>query len=448
MKRMTTLAFGIALALAAATVPAQNAMPAPPATAPVAAAPDAAVAPEVTFLPPEHAVETAILALPIARAAASRVQQAEADQRLRGIGPHEAELLLLPQRRRVDGSTRSEREYEVQLSSGLRWPNKVRLDREIGALGVDVATLRLGDAHHQGARLLLDEWMSWLTAAAQAERAGAQRALMQRERDAVATRVRLGDAAQRDLDLAEAGLARVVADALDAQARRDAARQRLGGDFPLLPLPERSPVLSAPQALDDPARWQALIIERSHEIGAAVAEAERMQRIADRARADRVPDPTVGLRYLNERSGKETALGVVVSIPLGVRARSARADADLSAADAAQAEADGMRRSITLEARLAVADAEAAQASWAQLARAREAAALAARRSQRAYALGEAGVADWLLAERQAGDAAMAEIDARARAQRAWLRIQVDSHALWHVHNEESAAGATGMPMH
>lgn len=442
MTRTIPLAFAIALALVAPGLRAQAAMPEASSAPAVAASPASAPA----FLPPEHAVERAILALPEARAASARAQQAGAEQRLRAAGPHEAELLLIPQRRRVDGSTRDAREYEVQLTRGLRWPNKARLDREIGALGVDVAALRLGDAHHQGARRLLEAWMGWLAAAAQADEAATQRTLMQRERDAVATRVRLGDAAQRDLDLAEASLARVVADALDAAARRDAARQRLASDFPSLPLPGQAPALPAPQALEDPARWQALIVERSHEIGAAVAEAQRLQRVADRARADRLPDPTVGLRYLNERSGSERALGVVLSIPLGVRARSARADADQSAAEAAQAEADAMRRSITLESRLAVAEAEAAQAAWAQLARARDAAALAARRSQRAYALGEAGVADWLLAERQAGEAAMAEIAARVRAHQAWLRIEVDSHALWHVHDDEAEATAAVVP--
>jgi outer membrane protein TolC len=392
------------------------------------------------FLPPTVVVERAIVALPEARAASARVEQAMAEQRLRDAGPHEPELLLIPQRRWVDGGTPAQREYEVQLTRGLRWPNKARLDREIGTLGVDVATLQLGDAHHQGARRLLDQWMAWLGASAQADNASSRAALMQRERDAVATRVRLGDAAQRDLDLADANLARLLADALDTASRRDAARQRLANDFPRLPLPDQAPALPAPVPLDDPAHWQALIVERSHEIGAAVAEAQRMQRMADRARADRLPDPTIGLRYLNERSGAERALGVVVSIPLGVRARSARADADQSGADVTAAEAEAMRRSIVLGARLAVADAAAAQAGWTQLARASEAAALAARRSQRAYALGEAGVVDWLVAERQAGEAAMAEIDARVRAQHAWLRIQIDSHALWHVHDDEAGA--------
>lgn len=390
------------------------------------------------FLPPQNLVERAILATPEARAASARVQQADAEQRLWRTGPHEAELLLIPQRRRVDGSTQSQREYEVQLTRAMRWPGKVRLDREIGSLGTDVATLQLGDAHHKSARRLLDEWLGWLGASERAARAEAQADWLRRERDAVATRVRLGDAAQRELDLAEAVYARALADALDAASRRQAERERLASDYPQVPLPQRAPTLPAPAPLDDPARWQALIVERSHEIGAAVAEAQRMQRLAERARADRLPDPTLGLRYLNERSGAERALGVVLSIPLGVTARSARADASQSEADAAMAAADAMRRDIVLQAAQALADAQAAQAAWEQLMKAHDAAAVAARRSQRAYALGEAGVADWLAAERQAGDAALAEVDARERALRAWLRIRIDSHALWHVHTDES----------
>ncbi|MGW8127042.1 MAG: hypothetical protein ACWGG5_00965 [Stenotrophomonas sp.] len=59
------------------------------------------------------------------------------------------------------------------------------------------------------------------------------------------------------------------------------------------------------------------IVSRSHEIGAAEREAERLERAALRARAERRPDPSVGLRWLDERGGEERSLGVVVSIPFG-----------------------------------------------------------------------------------------------------------------------------------
>lgn len=116
--------------------------------------------------------------------------------------------------------------------------------------------------------------------------------------------------------------------------------------------------------------------------------------------------------------------------------------AEQAAADGARADADGMRRRIGLDADQSVRGAIAAQAQWQQLAETRKAAEAAASRSRRAYALGEAGIADLNAAQRQAQEVALAELDTRAAAVGAWLRIEVDSHALWHVHGNEDAPTA------
>ena len=44
------------------------------------------------------------------------------------------------------------------------------------------------------------------------------------------------------------------------------------------------------------------------------------------------------------------------------------------------------------------------------------------------------------------GPAFTSDLAARVRAHQAWLRIEVDSHALWHVHDDEAEATAALAP--
>ena len=55
----------------------------------------------------------------------------------------------------------------------------------------------------------------------------------------------------------------------------------------------------------------------------------------------------------------------------------------------------------------------------------------AAERTVRGYQLGQIDLSDMLSARRQANDARRMEIEARSEADRALLKIQIDSHSIW-----------------
>lgn len=391
------------------------------------------------YLPPETLVLRAIAAHPDVQAATAGALRAGAEARGLAAGPHEPVLSLMSQQRRMRNGP-DFREYEGQLTRGVRWPGKARLDREIGRLGSEVADLQLADAEHQAARLLLAQWMEWLRAEGGLARAQAQHELVLRDRDAIQRRVRAGDAALRDLDSAQAASAQAQAQVTAAAARREDARIALAATFPQIPLPGHAPALPEPVPDGEDAQLHIdRIIGRSHEIGAAEREAERLDRAALRARADRRPDPSVGLRWLDERGGEERSLGVVVSIPFGGALRSAGADAQRASADAGSALAEGMRRTIRREAEQTVRHADAAYRLWRDSQRALEAVRASTARTRRAYALGEAGIAELVAAQRQEQESALAESDARADALEAALLIRVDAHELWHDGDEDGA---------
>ena len=210
-------------------------------------------------------------------------------------------------------------------------------------------------------------------------------------------------------------------------------RAALANNFPTLLLPSHVPKVGEPQGLTEtPETWVARIIQRSHEIAAIEADAAQADALAARARADRLPDPTLGLRAMNDRGGAERVMGLVFNMPIGGRHRAAMADADSANAAALHGDAAAMRQDIEREADQSVRMVEQLRAQWLAQQRALAASNDASRRIRRGWELGELPLSEWLLAERTHRQIAFAEASARADAEQARLRVLVDSHELWH----------------
>ncbi|WP_222564431.1 TolC family protein [Novilysobacter antarcticus] len=388
------------------------------------------------WLPDPALVEAAIAEQPSVRAAMRRTDAAGAQARARAVGPHEFEVSAISQVRRIDVDNGTERydEYEAQLGRAFRWPGKVALDRRIGEYGISASELRLDDARHEAARIFLKYWLDWLRASEQSAEAEEQFESLVRERTALARRVQLGDAAAKDLDLLDVELAQTDATRLAAQGALVDAEAAIAHDFPTLPLPERAPTVGDPEELPEtPEVWVTRIVQRSHEIGALEADAMQADALAARSRADRLPDPTLALRLMNDRGGAERVVGLVFTMPVGGRHRSALATGDGASAAAMHSEAQAKRREIQREAEQAVRKVEQARRQWLAQQRALRASDGARKRTRRGWELGELSLAEWLLAERTHRQIAFAEASARADAEEARLGVLVDSHELWHA---------------
>ncbi|HWK35889.1 TolC family protein [Sphingomonas sp.] len=392
------------------------------------AAPAAA---QTSDLPPEALVIRALDAQPTVEAAIARVDAARAEGDALRRGPHEVTVQGSMVRRSVDRDA-TYAEYDATVTRAFRLPGKAALDRRSGALGVDIAENRMEDARHQAALQLAALWYDWLLAEELHRNAAAlianQRALV----DATRHRVDVRDAAELELEQARAALAQAEAQAGDAIAARDRARTLLEARFPDLPLPaDPPPLLDPTMPRESLAELQRLIVARSHEIGAAVGVAERQSVIARRARADRVADPSFGVRLFSERGGQEQGAGLVASLPLGGGHRRALADQARAGAAAAAAERIAVEREIAGNAAADVAELRARQTAWAAardaVARAEQTTALTTRGQQ----MGAIDLADRLYAERQANEVRAQELTARAAAARLILKLRIDSHTLW-----------------
>ncbi len=387
-------------------------------------------------LPPEAIVAAALDNHPSVLAARARIGAARADARILAIGPEEVVAQGTIQRRDVRGVGLVP-EYDLQFTRPIRLPGKAAIDRRAGAAGINAADNRADDARHQAALMLARLWWAWLGASAE------QRALDQSARimatAVAATRQRLAlrDASPLELDQAQAAEAAVQAAALQAQAREAAARAMLAASFPDLPLPASAPPLPEPVLpAEGPAKLALLVVERSHEIGASAADFEQAEALKARAARNRVADPSIGLRAFSEQGGNEKGLGLVIAMPLGGRARAAAADRATAASTAAAADLAATRLAINAMAAEDAALATGYLKAWQQAQLAAESAAAAALRQREGHRLGGVDLADRLLAERLARDAALDEVKARTAALEAITRLRVDSHTLW-MHAEE-----------
>lgn len=382
-------------------------------------------------LPPVEKVNEALDNHPTVMAAAARVDAARAREDMLRMGAHEATIAGSYVRRNVDREGGYD-EFDATLSRSFRLPGKAALDRESGALGVEVAENQMEDARHQAALILSGLWHDWLTAGSHYHNDLDSAHALEAALTALRRRVQLRDASVLDLDQASAALAQAQALVAASLSAREQARVILAATFPEIPLPPEPTELALPEPpTQNLETMRALVIERSHEIRAADREAQRLAVVARRVRADRIADPSFGVRLFSERGGMEGGAGVVASIPLGGGYRRAAADQASAEANAARLELANIQRSVAAIADADLSNARTRLEAWRSAQASAQSASDAAGRTERGYQLGQIDLVELLYARRQANDARRSEIDARSEASRALLKLQIDSHSIW-----------------
>ncbi len=385
------------------------------------------------FLPAAPAAIAAIDALPSVQAALARERAAAARGEALSRSPYGMELTVMPlARHETRGTTYGE--VESMLTKRLRLPGKARIDDQLAASGNELALAAVGDARHEGARLLLERFLAWVRAANTVSLAERQRATLDEEQRAIARRVALGDLPALDEQRAAAATAAAEVAVERARMEREQARLALALQFPQLELPPAAPEIPPP-SIELPAEdaTVARIREHSHELEMAQLAARRQGYAAARADAEKHPDPTVGVRVLSEGRGNEQAVGVVVSIPFAASGTSATARAEHALTDAVDTEASGAGQLVDLKARQLVSSLPVQISAWQAAVRTADLTDAALAKVQRAWQLGEAGFADLAAARRAAFDARAAELALRVDVHGIRARIEIDSHERWAI---------------
>ena len=179
------------------------------------------------------------------------------------------------------------------------------------------------------------------------------------------------------------------------------------------------------------------MLEHSATLAQARSAVRQAQAQADQARAARTPQPTVGAYLGSDRGGRERIVGLQLQVPLGGAARAAGERAALAELDAAQWRLQELRMRVLEQAQSLSAQARAQARAAQALMQAAQSQQAALARTQRAWELGEAGAADWLLARRNALDMRMQALQARFDAARMNTLLRLQEGLL-----DEDGAGA------
>ena len=390
--------------------------------------------PNVAGLLPTETARQLLDQDPRVAAARAGLEVARQESSILGKSPYEWTAKALGQQRSLDTGSRY-REWNVGIERAIRLPAKGAADRNIGNATVEESEARYGEARHESARELASLWVDWL---ATEQGRALSAANLQSVRDnlaAVEKRTRAGDASKLDLNLAGAELAEQRRMDNEARTQASAAWARLSTRFPgitrqLMALP------SATLINESETFWRDRIIAESDVLKVAQTQMRIAQAQAERARADRVPDPTLGVYTASEVGGRERISGVTISIPLAGGLRDSRSAKALAAVEVARNAVDLKKRELETEIAGALVTARGAYESLQIANEGARAMQENARLVQRAYTLGEGDLQSLLLARRQATAAVNSALQAQAGALKAYYGLLIDAHLVWNLEHD------------
>lgn len=349
-------------------------------------------------------------------------------------GSYEWTTRLSAQRRRYDGGGNSN-EWSYATERTIRIGGKAEIDAELGNNDLAIARARLGEARREAARALADLWLDLLATSRQRELWAEQLSFAQSSHQGIEKRCKAGDASTLDLNVATADLIEVQRQSSAAATAEAKAKAKLAVRFPTLKLTPM-PLTEPPELDMELPQWRERILAQSHPMRAAEGLLKKAELSAARAKADRIPDPTVGVYTASEAFHNEPIVGLSVSIPFSGDYRSERTAQALQEAEAARANVERQKRNEEASIAEVFVDASGGLERWLLASQGLSTTRYSARPTQRAYTLGDADLQTLLLARRQALDASTAAEQARVDALRAHYRLVVDAHLIWQLEED------------
>jgi outer membrane protein TolC len=391
-------------------------------------------------LPPHEQVDAALSSHISVINAETVVKIEQVNQRKWESGNYEFSLRAGSSRRQIATTDQKLKEWDVALERPLRLINKVMIDYDIGEEGVTRAHFALGDARHEAGRTLLHLWFNWQREKTQVAQWQQQVENLTQQALTTDKRLKAGDAPRMELSQANAAVSQATVALQQARMRAELAGNELKRQFPLIILPPRLDSSEPQPIIESFEHWKQTILNDNHELEMVRSESRIQQMLAKRSRADRLPDPTVGLRYSNEMSGNEKVAGVYLSIPLSFGVRGANAEnAEYQAQIAGDRESAVQRR---LEADIYTAHTQAISSYliWLQAKEAASSIRQNADLLSRAYSLGEISLSETLIARRLALESSLSENLMRMDANEARYRLLLDAHQLWSSDTDQHGA--------
>jgi outer membrane protein TolC len=386
------------------------------------------------FLPAESAVKDSLLASPTIQSARAQKEAMRLRSNTLRSGTAEFTLRANLQERRVPAQHERFVESTFTLERPVRLWGKASVDGQLSDKTLALSELEFNDAMHEASRELMKLWFAHAHMLLAMEQAQKQKDSSAQIHQLAQARFQQGEIARMDLELAQAEVQRAQAAWQLAQADLSMAKAAFAQRYPTLPLPTQSTHI-ANDHLSDFAQTQdelkAVFLNQNHELNALRLEAERLQLWAERARLDRMADPTLGIYTARDRGGAEQVTGLTLSMPLSGTVRRDHALATLADAQAA---ADKVRR-LTVQLSAGFDQLwiqfHSKRAAAAQLQLAADTQSRAAEKSRKAYALGEHSMSETLVIARVAFEQQFAATRMQLEALERMAELQLELHQVW-----------------
>ena len=374
---------------------------------------------------------------PRVAAARDKIDIAQREASIISRSPYEWEVSASQQRRTYITGPVDERvqEWHVGMERTFRLPGKGLADRRVARSMIDQAQGEFGDALHQAAKHLMNLWVDNLLAIESEKIAASNLASTEELMMVVEKRVKAGDASRIELNLARADLIEQRRLHVEAKTQSTVSLVRLTTHFP--EFRSSIEVMPAPVRLTMPEDfYRDRALRESDELKIARARVDVAAAEADRARANRIPDPTLGVFKASEAGGREHIAGISFKIPISGNVRSANSAKAVAARSMTRYELELAERELFVEISSSISIARGAYESSMMAAEGAAAIQETARLTQRAHALGETDLTTFLMVRRQATSATNAALYSRAAALKAYYSLIIDSHLVWDLDKE------------
>lgn len=371
---------------------------------------------------------------PDVAAARANLEVANKENGLLVRSPYEWTARATTQQRSVqDGSRYTE--WNIGVERPIRLFNKANIDKDLGQTVVLESEAMYGEAIHEAARELAGLWVNWLTAENTLQLENRNLQSLENSFAAVEKRTRAGDASALELNLARAELIEQKRLTLEARTEALASYTRLTNRFP--GFQQQASAIPDPIALvQESTYWKNRVLSESDELKLAELKVRKASVQAERLKAERVPDPTMGIFTASEVGGRERLVGVSLSMPIPTGLRNARAAKALSEVEVLKKELEMTKRQLETEVTTLLVTTQGMYDNYGFSYENVQAMERNAQLVQRAYSLGETDLQSLLIARRQAISANNNLLKARSTALKSYLELLVNAHLIWGLEHE------------
>lgn len=203
---------------------------------------------------------------------------------------------------------------------------------------------------------------------------------------------------------------------------------------PVNPMQSNSMMVDSPalQAIPEPrlvdgdlSLWQERLLSQQPALQQADASLKAASAAADKAKRERIPDPSIALYSGRESFGEESVVGLRLSMPIPGSQRTQAMRQGYAEEAAARADKELLLRSLRAQAENRYHQTHSDYQRWQLATQMANNLGENARLLHKAYRLGEQDLQGLLLGQQQHTRAALAEVESRVQALRSYYQLQI-----------------------